>query len=280
MEDFFSLFDTILRTFEIGQSPQSFLVLIGLAFTRLISFLAVAPFFGGAAVPGRVKAATAAALVIIVYPIIEPNIDQGVRLGPLGFIALLIKEALVGFSLGFLASLVFEAISMAGRIIDIQRGSAMAELFAPQLEVSVSEMGQFQLQLAIVLFLMIGAHRVFIGALLESFQMVPATGFPHLSGGFSPLLSSVVTLTGQMISISVQLAAPPMIALLLTDLFFGMVNRIAPQINVFFLSLPVKMAVGILVVALALPLLREQYADLFREAYKVFEYLLRALSPG
>jgi flagellar biosynthetic protein FliR len=200
-------------------------VLVGLAFTRLISFLAVAPFFGGAAVPARVKAATAAALVIIVYPIIEPNIDQGFRLGPIGFIALLIKEALVGFSLGFLASLVFEAISMAGRIIDIQRGSAMAELFAPQLEVSVSEMGQFQLQFAIVLFLLIGAHRVFIGALLESFHMVPATGFPDLSGGFSPLLSSVITLTGQMIAVSVQLAAPPMIALLLTDLFFGMVNR-------------------------------------------------------
>src|SRR5262245_16970811 len=110
MEDFLSLFDTILRTFEIGQSPQSFLVLIGLAFPRLISFLAVAPFFGGAAVPARVKAATAAALVIIVYPIIEPSIDQGVKLGPLSFIALLIKEALVGFSLGFLASLIFEAI--------------------------------------------------------------------------------------------------------------------------------------------------------------------------
>src|SRR5262245_46071104 len=105
MEEFFSLLDTILRTFEIGQSPQAFLVLVGLAFTRLISFLAIAPFFGGSAVPARVKTGTAAALVIIVYPIIEPSIQQGIRFGALGFVALLIKEALVGFSLGFLVSL-------------------------------------------------------------------------------------------------------------------------------------------------------------------------------
>jgi len=281
MEEFFALLETILRTFEIGQSPQAFLVLVGLAFTRLLSFLAVVPFFGGAAVPARVKTATAAAFVIVIYPVLEAGMQrQGAKLqfGPLGFIALLIKEALIGFVLGFLASLVFEAIQMAGRIVDIQRGSAMAELFAPQLQVNVSELGQFQLQLAIVLFLLIGAHRVFIGALLQSFEVLPATRFPQLSSQFIPMTGFVVTLTGQMISISVQLATPPMIALLLTDLSFGMVNRIAPQINVFFLSLPVKMVVGVLVIVLALPLFKDQYIYLFRESYKVFEYLLRLLS--
>jgi len=67
---------------------------------------------------------------------------------------------------------------------------------------------------------------------------------------------------------------------LLTDLSFGMVNRIAPQINVFFLSLPVKMAVGLLVVVLALPLYRDEYIYLFREAFKIFDYLLRVLSQA
>lgn len=281
MDEFLALLETILRTFEIGQSPQAFLVLVGLAFTRLITFLAVVPFFGGAAVPARVKAATAAAFVLVVYPVLEAGVQrQGGHLpfGPVGFIALLVKEALVGYSLGFLASLVFEAISMAGRIIDIQRGSAMAELFAPQLQVQVSELGQFKLQLAIVLFLLIGAHRVFIGALLQSFELLPATRFPHLGQGWTPLASFVATLTGQMMAISVQLAAPPLIALLLTDLLFGMINRVAPQINVFFLSLPVKMALGLVVVALALPVFKDQYIYLFKEAYKVFDYLLRSLA--
>src|ERR1700754_2349144 len=68
MDELFSLVETILRSFAIGQNPQAFLVLIGLAFARLLAFLQVVPFFGGTAVPPRVKVATATAFVIIVYP--------------------------------------------------------------------------------------------------------------------------------------------------------------------------------------------------------------------
>jgi flagellar biosynthesis protein FliR len=279
MEDFFSLLETVLRSFEVGQNPQSFLVLVGLAFTRLLSFLAIVPFFGGQAVPARVKVATAAAFVIIIYPVLETGVPQGQKLpfGAVGFIGLLIKEALIGFTLGFLASLIFDAIAMAGKIIDIQRGSAMAELFAPQIQARVSELGQFKLQLAIVLFLAVGAHRVFIEALLWSFEILPPTKLPHLEAGWTPMTAMFITLTGQIFAIGVQLAVPPMIALLLTDLVFGMINRVAPQINVFFLSLPVKMMVGLLVVMLALPLLRYQFIYYFEETYKVFESVLETL---
>jgi flagellar biosynthetic protein FliR len=83
--------------------------------------------------------------------------------------------------------------------------------------------------------------------------------------------------TGGVLSIGVQLAAPAMIALLLTDLFFGIVNRVAPQINVFFLSLPVKMAVGLFVVLLSLPLYKDRYVYYFKESFKAFEYMIRAL---
>jgi flagellar biosynthetic protein FliR len=280
MEEFFALLETILRSFEVGQNPQSFLVLVGLAFARLLSFLSIVPFFGGQAVPARVKVATAAAFVIIIYPVLETSVPQGQTLpfGAVGFIGLLIKEALIGFTLGFLASLIFDAIAMAGKIIDIQRGSAMAELFAPQLQARVSEIGQFKLQLAIVLFLAVGAHRVFIEALLWSFEILPPTKLPQLESGWTPMMAMFVTLTGQIFAIGVQLAVPPMIALLLTDLVFGMINRVAPQINVFFLSLPVKMMVGLLVVMLALPLFRYQFIYYFEESYKVFETVLETLS--
>src|SRR3712207_3343716 len=161
MEEFLRLLETVLQTFEVGQSPQAFLVLVGLAFARMISFLIVVPFFGGAAVPARVKVATATAFVVILYPSLAAGLPEGngpLGFGPLGFMALLAKEAFVGFTLGFVASLVFEAIQVAGRVIDFQRGSTMAEMFAPQLQTRVSETGQFKLQLAIVIFLAIGAH--------------------------------------------------------------------------------------------------------------------------
>src|ERR671916_2491836 len=280
MDEFLKLLETVFEVFEFGQSPQAFIVLVGLAFARMLAFLVVVPFFGGAAVPARVKVATATAFVVILYPSLAAELpkDGGpLPFGPLGFIALLAKEAFVGYTLGFVASLVFEAVQVAGRIIDFQRGSTLAELFAPQLQSRVSELGQFKLQLAIVIFLAIGAHQFFIGALLRSFELIPATGFPHLAAGWTPAAEFITRLTGGVIAVGVQLAAPAMVALLLTDLFFGIVNRVAPQINVFFLSLPVKMAVGLAVVLISLPLFKERYIYYFKEAYKAFEFMIRTL---
>ena len=278
MEEFLSLLETILRTFEVTRRPQAFLALVGLAFARFLSFLAVAPFMGGRAVPARVKAATAGAFVIVLYPALEAGLpagEQPLPFGAVGFVALLAKEALVGFTLGFATSLVFEAIQSAGRIIDFQRGSTVGESYAPQLQDEVSMLGQFKLQFAIVVFLAIGAHRLFLEALFHSFEVIPALGFPRLAPGWSPLAELVAQLTGQVLAMAVQLASPLMIALLLTDLFFGIVNRISPQINVFFLSMPVKMLVGLVVILVALPLFRDRYITYFNESLKALLRLMR-----
>lgn len=282
MNEFLKLLEFVLKTFDVGNSPQTFIVLIGLAFARILSFLTIVPFFGGQAVPGRVKVATATALIIIVYPSLAADLsatNTPLPFGPLGFIALLAKESFVGFTLGYIASSVFEAIQSAGRIIDVQRGASMAELYAPQLQAKVSELGQFKLQLAIVIFLSIGAHHLFLRALLESFIFIPATKFPHIEAGWSAASAYLVQVTALMFSFGVQLAIAPVLALLLTDLFFGIINRVAPQINVFFLSMPIKMAIGLLIVALALPFLREQFIFYFQQAFNAFEMTIRMLSP-
>jgi flagellar biosynthetic protein FliR len=107
--------------------------------------------------------------------------------------------------------------------------------------------------------------------------VIPATGFPHLQAGWTPAAEFITKLTGGVIGVGVQLAAPAMVALLLTDLLFGLVNRVAPQINVFFLSLPVKMAVGLAVVLVSLPLFKDRYIHYFKEAFKAFEFTIRTL---
>lgn len=282
MQDFLALLETVLRIFEVSQSPQTFLVLVGLSFARLVAFFSIVPFFGGAAVPARVKVATAMSLVIILYPSIAASVpeNQALGFGALGFIALLAKETLVGFTLGFIASLVFEAVQVAGRIVDFQRGSTMSELYAPQLQTRVSELGQFKLQLAIILFIAVGAHRLFIGALLRSYEFIPALSFPKFAPGWSPAAELIAKLTAAVFSIGLQLAAPALIALLLTDLFFGIINRVAPQVNVFFLSMPVKMLVGIVVILIALPVIASRMIYYFGETYKAFEYAIRLIGTG
>ena len=274
------LLETVLQVFEVSQSPQTFLVLVGLSFARLVSFFSIVPFFGGAVVPSRVKVATAMAFVVILYPSIATTVpvEQTLGFGPLGFMALIAKETLVGFTLGFIATLVFEAVQVAGRVVDFQRGSTMAELYAPQIKSRVSELGQFQLQLAIVLFVTVGAHRIFIRSLLDSFQFIPILTFPNITPGYSPSAELIVKLSAAVFTIGLQLAAPALIALLLTDLFFGIINRVAPQVNVFFLSLPVKMLVGVIVILLALPTIAGRMHFYFGETYKAFEYAIRTMA--
>ncbi|HEY0049052.1 MAG TPA: type III secretion system export apparatus subunit SctT [Pyrinomonadaceae bacterium] len=278
MQEFLQLLELVLKTFEVGQSPQAFLVLFGLSFARFISFIVIVPFFGGQVVPSQVKVATATALVIITYPSLLaelPTDGSPLGFGAIGFVGLLAKEVFVGFTLGFVASLVFEAVAVAGRIADFQRGSTMAELFSPQLQERVSELGQFQLQLAIVIFLTTGAHRFFISALVRSFEFIPATRFPQIEAGWTPAAEFMTVVTGSVLSIGVQLAVPVVVTLLLTDLFFGLINRVAPQINVFFLSMPVKMWVGIFVVLIALPYMVARFVDYFDMSYEAFEFVIR-----
>ncbi|MEJ7617522.1 MAG: flagellar biosynthetic protein FliR [Pyrinomonadaceae bacterium] len=278
--------DELLQLWEIGpqafgvghSSAQSFLVLGGLSFARLIAFVQMAPFCGGAAVPSRVKVSLAAALGIVLYPSLVAELGPlgtSLPFGPVGFIALLAKEVAVGFALGFAASLAFEAIHTAGRIIDMQRGATMGELYAPQINSQVSELGQFKLQVSLVIFLTIGAHHAFLKALLQSFRLIPIFDFPHIAGGWSPLAEFFAQASAQTVVISVQLAAPAVIALLLTDVFFGVINRVAPQINVFFLSMPFKMLIGVLVVALALFVFKERSINFFTQSLNSFEALLR-----
>ncbi len=281
MDEFLKLLELGLQTFEVSGSPQAFLVLFGLLFARFLAFVNIVPFFGGQAVPAPVKVAMATALVIITFPAVVQEIPMDGKplgFGPVGFVALIAKEVFVGFTLGFVASIIFEAIVVAGRIIDFQRGATMGELFAPQVQRQVSMLAQFKLQLAIVVFLTIGAHRFFISALVKSFEFIPATKFPQIEAGWTPAAEFITVLTAQVLSIGVQLSVPAVLALLLTDLFFGLINRVAPQANVFFLSLPVKMAMGIFVVLLSIQIIVTQYISYFDDMFGAFEFMIRFFS--
>jgi flagellar biosynthetic protein FliR len=276
MDELFNLLRGALKAFASGNSPQAFLALTGLAFARLLAFLAVSPIFGGAAVSRQIKTATAAALVVIAFPTIAASLPENGEMpfGPVGFIFLLAKETAVGYCIGYLTSLIFDGIITAGRIIDLQRGATQGEVYAPQLQFQVTEIGQFKLQFALVIFMAMGFHQYFLGGLVMSFHLFPVTKFPHIEPGLSPLLNELITLSTGVLLVGVQLAAPVIVALLLTDVCFGLVNRVAPQVNVFFLSMPVKMWLGIAIVWAAVVIYQERYIYFFKLGYEYFERLL------
>jgi flagellar biosynthetic protein FliR len=126
-------------------------------------------------------------------------------------------------------------------------------------------MGQLQFQAAIVLFLVLNGHLVYLQAYAHSFEMVPPLRFPPLDGtGLA--LDEIVRATSGLFVTALQLAVPAVIVVFLIDVGFGILNRLSPSVNVFSLSQPVKMLAGLLVTVLVLPalflLLQDRMAEM------------------
>jgi flagellar biosynthetic protein FliR len=181
--------------------------------------------------------------------------------GLLAFLLIIAQEVIVGVLVGFVSNLVFVAVGMAASMMGLQIGFRAANLFDPFTTASSSALEQFYTLLAVALFLTINGHHWLIRALARTFDVAPLGTFA-LS---SVTIERLVALTGETFVAATRIALPVMGALLLADLGLGLVARAVPQIQVFFLGMPLKMGLGILALALTLvltlPLVKELLGD-------------------
>jgi flagellar biosynthetic protein FliR len=172
---------------------------------------------------------------------------------------------------------VFNSIQMAGAMVDYARGMSQATLFAPQLETNTSLLGQLQFQAALVLFLLLNGHLLFIRALAHSFQTLPLLSFPAFTGGVLAGADQIAHYTATSLVIAVQLSAPALLALFLVDISFGMLGRVASGLNVHSESQPVKAMVGLGIVLIALSYILARmpnyFADLLQQVNELVQHL-------
>jgi flagellar biosynthesis protein FliR len=241
----------ILANVGIHVEINTFLVLFGLILARMASAITLAPFLGGKSVSGRIKVG----LAIVVSMILFPNVAPQTNLGDLNIVrvlGLMLKEAVIGATLGFLSQLVFQSIQMAGASIDYARGMSQATFLAPQLESNVSLIGQLQFQASLVLFLLLNGHLLFLRALAASFRNVPLLEFPRFGVGTLAGMEQMGHYTAQSLQIALQLAAPALLTLFLVDISFGMIGKVASGLRVHSESQPVKALVGLGIVFLGI----------------------------
>lgn len=264
----------------LGDSQRA---LVGLAImaARLAPLLSLTPVFGGALVPPIVRTALAAVLGLVVYPALGGIVDRLVGGSSLLLIAVLLSELWVGIVLALLVSAVFWAAQAAGWLVDAARGSAHAELLLPGGGGRATPTGTLFWLLALVLFFVIGGHRALLLALARSYLVLPPGAFPAASG-VAAVASLCLRLTAELIALALVLSAPVLAALWLTDLALGWVNRLVPQVSVFFVAMPLKALLGVALLALLVgPLLMVLPASLelaLGYARRAIELL--APSPG
>lgn len=241
----------IADRFNLGVDIYAVLAVFALIFARTVPMVVMSPVFGGKTVVTQIKIGTAMILSLVLYPIVAPSVEGQLPTQGLLFWGLVLKELAVGALIGFVVSLVFTGIEAAGHMIDVQRGSAQASVLVPQLDIQGPVFAQLHVQMTIVLFFMLNLHHVFIQGYFESFTYLPISKMPAMRQDFLPMMDQMIIATGKVFLIGVQIATPILISIFMVDVVFGVANRIAPQVNVYFLAMPVKAYVGVLVFLIA-----------------------------
>lgn len=257
------------------------ILLWALVAARIAPIVMMVPDLGGKAVPQLVKMGLTIALTGMIYPLVwGSGAAAALPDGALALSVLLLKELLLGFTFGFVAALVFDAVRIAGQLIDNARGQTQATAFVPQLKERVSVTGDYLYQLNVVVFLLLGGHRLFIAALVNSFAAIPPQTMPPLGDHLGAMAFGITRLATDAITLGVVMAFPVIAAILLTDLCLAMVNRAAPQINVFFLGMPIKALAGIAVVLITLQALVERTMREAVSGIQFIEAIMQSLAMG
>ena len=231
-----------------------------LAMARIGGAFAICPALTESMIPGVARRAAVLGFSCIAIPFIHAGMPPG-EPNMWMFALLAFKEALIGFLMGFFAAIPFWIAENVGNFIDNQRGATMGEVYSPLSGAQVSTTGIFFTQIVSTIFFVGGAVFVFLGALYASYSIWPV--FPADAAG-EPLPSfapdAPVRVLGSldgMLRTTVVIAAPVIIVMFLATLGLGLVNRTAPQLNVFFLSMPVKSALGIAMLIVYLPFIMD-----------------------
>ena len=244
----------------VQRGINQMILLAALVTARLVPVVYLVPYLGGQVMPQPVKMGIAMALTVMVYPAVwQTGAAGALPSGALEIAALVTKELVVGLMLGFVAALAFEALRVAGQLIDGARGQTMATAFVPQLKTQASVSAELLYQLGVVMFLVTGGHRLFLSALVKSYVIVPPQHFPELGARLEAITFGIIRLTADAIILGVLLAFPVVAAILLANLMLALINKAAPQINVFFLGMPLKAVLGVGVLLLGLRIVVDRF---------------------
>jgi len=225
----------------VGQGP-----LIALVLARILGLAWTGPSFSASGFGWRSRVVLALILAGVVVPVVAGEVSAPSGWPALG--GLCLAEAMVGAALGLSAGLIVAGARQAGELVGTQSGFSPAALFDPEAGNEMTALGHLYGLLALAAFLSLDGPIVLVKALVESYQVVPA-GSAALN---IETVNEVFRRVGEALALTIQLAAPPALALALAGLAIGLLGRAAPSLQLVTLSLPVRSALGLLLVGLGL----------------------------
>jgi flagellar biosynthetic protein FliR len=234
-------------TVAIETLDRNTLVGFILVLARVSPLFLLAPPFSSSMVPVRARMIIAVAIAIGLSPLALHG--QAIPADVMKIVTLALKEIVVGLGFAFCIACLFAAVDAAGSMIDTQIGLNFGSLINPVDNTQSGSMSQLYSMVGILVFIVIDGEAWVIRGLSRTYELVPMLSMPSID----KLTAAVSSAFAGIFTAALEVAAPVLLALILTDVAFGVVSRVVPQMNIFAVGFPAKIIVGLLVVAAALP---------------------------
>jgi flagellar biosynthetic protein FliR len=255
-------------------SPRE-IIFFMLVLSRVAGIFAALPVFGGRRMPLRIKVITVVMITLVCFPTLSVALPQ-VPTDAFTLALLVFSEVMVGLTLAFITQIIFAAVEFSGQIIGMQMGLTISSILDPSQGTQTQIMSVIQSLFATLMFLSLNIHHIFIRAIIDSFRVIPLGGW-RLSG---ELINFLVIRTADIFIIGIRLAAPVMVALLLATVALGIMARAFPQMNIFMISLPLNIGLGLVVLGMTLTIFFHVLEVAFGHLNAQIEALYRLMARG
>ena len=239
------------------------LLAFAMVLTRISAFVLVVPIFSSQSVPVRIKAAATVLLSIVFVMVKAPHIN--VPSGSVLQITLLLGiEATYGLALGLIPAILFATVGLCGRIVERQMGLALAEVIDPMTGERAKPLSMLLEMLFTIMFLAANGHHLFLLTISQSYDVFS----PGVIPGIHTLSAGVLEAGSAMLISGLRLAAPMLAAFLLLLVALGVLARVAPEMNILFISLPMRVGLGLIMMMVFVPFVRgfvSEFADLMNK---------------
>lgn len=256
-------------TFTVENLEFYLLVLV-----RVSALVMTAPFFSYNSVPVRVRAAMSVFLSLVMISVI-PVIDLNYS-GVIGYSVLILKETLIGFTLGFMCNMCFFIVSFSGQLMDMEMGLSMASMFDPMTNTQISVTGNIYNYLLMLMMVVTNMHYYIVRAIADSFTyfnigkaIIPIADIKNL----------VVDFIGSYFIIGFRIILPVFCCMLLINVVLGVLAKAAPQMNMFVVGLQIKVLVGLIVLVLILQSFPMVADYIFDEMKEVITNVIHVFTP-
>ncbi len=237
-----------------------------LVLARVIPLTVISPALGARLIPVKSRLLVAVSLSFVVTTTVE---SRSFHLN----LQSVIMQIIMGIFMALFTAIPFYALQSVGEWIDINRGETLSAIIVPQLESRTSPLGRLYLLLAIILFFISNSHFVLVEQIAASFKVAPLYSSDLdllLKTDIQTLLDLIKTQIKELFVIVIKLGLPIVFILWISDLVLGLLNRIAPSLQVFFIGLPIKMWIGLALAGLSIGFAIDEITEYITHAISSF----------